>query len=93
MAGGSDTTVLALKVPRDPAHSHKSRAVLLKRQGERDHRPAATPAAAAAAAAAKSLQSCPTLCNPTDSSPLGSSVPGILQARAPPTHTKKYNKA
>ena len=32
-------------------------------------------------AAAKSLQSCPTLCNPIDSSPLGSSVPGILQAR------------
>ena len=36
---------------------------------------------AAAAAAAKSLQSCPTLCNPIDGSPLGSSVPGILQAR------------
>ena len=36
---------------------------------------------AAAAAAAKSLQSCPTLCNPIDSSPPGSSVPGILKAR------------
>ena len=35
----------------------------------------------AAAAAAKSLQSCPTLCNPIDGSPLGSSVSGILQAR------------
>ena len=35
----------------------------------------------AAAAAAKSLQSCLTLCNPIDSSPPGSSVPGILQAR------------
>ena len=34
-----------------------------------------------AAAAAKSLQSCPTLCDPIDSSLLGSSVPGILQAR------------
>ena len=34
-----------------------------------------------AAAAAKSLQSCPTLCGPIDSNPLGSSVPGILQAR------------
>ena len=33
------------------------------------------------AAAAKSLQSCLTLCNPTDSSPPGSAVPGILQAR------------
>jgi len=37
--------------------------------------------AAAAAAAAKSLQSCPTLCNPIDRSPPGSLVPGILQAR------------
>ena len=35
----------------------------------------------AAAAAAKSLQSCPTLCDPIDSSLPGSSVPGILQAR------------
>ena len=35
----------------------------------------------AAAAAAKSLQSCPTLCDPTDDSPPGSPVPGILQAR------------
>ena len=36
---------------------------------------------AAAAAAAKSLQSCPTLCDPIDASPPGSPVPGILQAR------------
>ena len=35
----------------------------------------------AAAAAAKSLQSCPTLCNPIDGSPPGSPVPRILQAR------------
>ena len=34
-----------------------------------------------AAAAAKSLQSCPTLCDPIDCSPPGSLVPGILQAR------------
>ena len=34
-----------------------------------------------AAAAAKSLQSCPTLCDPIDGSPPGSLVPGILQAR------------
>ena len=33
------------------------------------------------AAAAESLQSCPTLCDPIDSSPPGSPVPGILQAR------------
>ena len=38
-------------------------------------------ATAAAAAAAKSLHSCPTLCDPIDGSPLGSSAPGILQAR------------
>ena len=35
----------------------------------------------AAAAAAKSRQSCPTLCDPIDGSPPGSSIPGILQAR------------
>ena len=40
----------------------------------RAHAPAAT-------AVAKSLQSCPTLCDPIDSSPPGSPVPGILQAR------------
>ena len=37
--------------------------------------------AAAAATAAKSLQSCPTLCDPIDGSPSGSPIPGILQAR------------
>ena len=40
-----------------------------------------SPAAAAAAAAAKSLQSCLTLCDPIDSSPPGSPISGILQAR------------
>ena len=35
----------------------------------------------AAAAAAKSLQLCPTLCDPIDGSPTGSPIPGILQAR------------
>ena len=39
------------------------------------------PSPTIAPAAAKSLQSCPTLCNPIDSSPRGSPVPGILQAR------------
>ena len=42
---------------------------------------AAAAAAAAVATAAKSLQSCPTLCNPIDGSPPGSPVHGILQAR------------
>ena len=36
---------------------------------------------AAAAAAAKSLQSCPTPCDLIDGSPLGSAIPGIIQAR------------
>ena len=36
-----------------------------------------------ATAAAKSLQLCPTLCDPIDGSPQGSPVPGILQARTP----------
>ena len=40
-----------------------------------------------AAAAAKSLQSCPTLCDPIDRSPPGSPVPGILQARTLEYHT------
>ena len=42
---------------------------------------AAAAAAAAATAAAKSLQSCPTLCDPVDGSLPGSLVSGILQAR------------
>ena len=37
----------------------------------------------AAASAAKSFQSCLTLCDPIDSSPPGSPIPGILQARTP----------
>ena len=40
-----------------------------------------TAAAAAAAATAVSLRSCPTLCNPIDGSPPGSTIPGTLQAR------------
>ena len=51
-------------------HQHKMRCVWLL-----------LPPAAAAAVAAKSLQSCPTLCDPRDGSPPGSPVPGILQAR------------
>ena len=44
-------------------------------------RPSSKDSRAAAAAAAKSLQSCPTLCDPIDGSPPGSPVPGVLQAR------------
>ena len=49
--------------------------------------------AAAAAAAAKSLQSCPTLCDPIDGGPLGSSVPGILQARTLEWVAKSFSNA
>ena len=45
------------------------------------------------AAAAKSLQSCPTLCNPIDGSPLGSAFPGILQARTPEWVAISYSNA
>ena len=43
--------------------------------------PVIPPRTVAAAAAAASLQSCPTLCDPIDSSPPGSAIPGLLQAR------------
>ena len=43
--------------------------------------PPPPPLVPAAVAAAKSLQSCPTLCDPIDGSPPGSATPGILQAR------------
>ena len=63
-----------LKLPERP-----SKPCSIQGTGKESLRPAA--AAAAAAAAAESLQSCPTLCDPIDSSPPGSSVSGILQAR------------
>ena len=53
----------------------------LPNQGLNPYHPTPPPTSVAAAAAAKSLQSCPTLCNPIDGSPPGSPVPGILQAR------------
>ena len=46
-----------------------------------DHHPQRMISSECSAAAAKSLQSCPTLCDPIDGSPPGSPVPGILQAR------------
>ena len=57
---------------------------LTRRKGGSDgirSRVHAAAAAAAAAAPAKSLQSCPTLCDPIDGSPPGSPVPQILRAR------------
>ena len=48
---------------------------------------------AAAAAAAKSLQSCPTLCDPIDGAPPGSSIPEILQARTLEWVAVSFSKA
>ena len=75
---------LPLPFPRDLPNS-KTEPVSLA--GQVDSLPRATWEApyekiTAAAAAAKSIQSCPTLCDPIDGSPPGSPVPGILQARA-----------
>ena len=50
-------------------------------------------ACAAAASAAKSLQSCPTLCDPIDGSPPGSAIPGILQARTMEWVAISFNNA
>ena len=62
---------LGSKITADGDCSHEiKRCLLLGRKAVTD----------LAAAAAKSLQSCPTLCDPRDGSPLGSPVPGILQA-------------
>ena len=47
----------------------------------------------AAVAAAKSLQSCPTLCDPIDGSPPGSPVPGVLQARTLEWAAVSFSKA
>ena len=49
--------------------------------------------AAAATAAAKSIQSCPTLCDPIDGSPPGSPIPGILQARTLERVAISFSKA
>ena len=47
----------------------------------------------AAAAAAKSLQSCPTLCDPINGGPPGSATPGILQARTQIRFRKRKTKS
>ena len=60
-----------------PKFSHISCVTQVTESGDKWQDSVAT----AAAAAAKSLQSCPTLCDPRDGSPQGSPIPGILQAR------------
>ena len=70
----TDFVILGSKITADGDCSHEIKRCLLP--GRK-----AVTNLAAAAAAAKSLQSCPTLCDPIDGSPPGSPVPGILQAR------------
>ena len=55
--------------------------LLEERRGEAGNKHTFSMVDVCSAAAAKLLQSCPTLCDPIDSSPPGSPVPGILQAR------------
>ena len=66
--------LLDSKITADGGCSHEIKRLLLLRRK-------AVMNLAAAATAAKSLQSCPTLCNPIDGSLPGSPIPGILQAR------------
>ena len=68
-----------LPFPGDPPDPRIKPASLMPHELAREFFTTVSPAAAAAAA--KSLQSCPTLCDPIDSSPPGSAIPGILQAR------------
>ena len=68
----TDFTVLGSKITADGDCSHEIKTRLLLGKKKSYDQPAA---------AAKLLQSCLTLCDPIDSSPPGSPVPGILQAR------------
>ena len=68
-----DFRKLSIELPHDPAVPFLG--IYLRELKTYIHKEAC------AAAAAKSLQSCPTLCDPIDGNPPGSPVPGILQAR------------
>ena len=80
---------LLLEDPPGPKQGHQGGAPFLTRRSHSGAFPPVlpgdlglnSPPGLVAAAAAKSLQSCPTLCDPIDGSPPGSPIPGILQAR------------
>ena len=67
--------------PQDLVQEPRSHILCGKGITESERAPLTEGSLLCSAAAAKSLQSCPTLWDPTDGSPPGSSVPGILQAR------------
>ena len=93
LLGGSDSLLEAAARPSTetgdgvavcpPVHALSTSVIFLgvERVCLSESDPASLSSYPAAAAAAKSLQSCPTLCDPRDSSPPGSPVPGIHQAR------------
>ena len=76
--GGGHSNPLQYSCLENP-HGQRSLAAIVHEITESDS--TAPLSTAAAAAAAKSLQSCPTLCDPIDGGPPGFPVPGILQAR------------
>ena len=75
---GSQATDSVNKVPWQKRHPKPNVSEVLRWAGLPSH---TSSISQHSAAAAKSLQSCPTLCDPIDGSPPGSPVPGILQAR------------
>ena len=75
------TGTIRWELPLDPATGLASGSCCCSFKKEGGRHPLRSPGQRSAAAAAKSLQSCPTLCDPRDDSPPGTSVPGILQAR------------
>ena len=72
MKAGTDFIFLGSKITADSDGTHEIKTCLLLGRKAMTN---------LAATAAKSLQSCPTLCDPRDGSPPGSPIPGILQAR------------
>ena len=76
-----DFIFLGSKISADGDYSHEIKRHLLLGRKVMTNLDSILKGRDIAAAAAMLLQSCPTLCNPIDGSPIGSSVPGILQAR------------
>ena len=77
----TDFIFLGSKISADGDYSHEIKRHLLLGRKVMTNLDSILKGRDIAAAAAMLLQSCPTLCNPIDGSPIGSSVPGILQAR------------
>ena len=81
METGTDFIFLGSKISADGDCSHEIKRHLLLGRKVMTNLDSILKGRDIPAAAAMLLHSCPTLCNPIDGSPIGSSVPGILQAR------------